>query len=285
MAFLSGDVNSNRDQDVRRALTPLKQMAERTGAAVVLVRHLNKTPGGNPLYRGGGSIGIIGAARSGLVVGRHPDDDELRVLAGQKNNLSLPPDSLAYRIVTADNGAARIVYEGVSETTAGQLLRVPVDEEEKSALTEAKEFLISELRAHPMSAKQIRKNAEEADIAYRTLKRAKQALGVRSEKKSDGSWTWSLPREKAEGDQIYSIGTLDTVGPLGKDANPEPEDSAYLPEEGQGDQEVQGDHRLHCIHDYAGGAGCYLCDPWHPYRHRQRERGKRSEVTQRGLLP
>jgi RecA-family ATPase len=91
MAFLSGDVNSNRDQDVRRALTPLKQMAERTGAAIVLVRHLNKTPGGNPLYRGGGSIGLIGAARSGLVVGRHADDDELRVLAGQKNNLSLPP--------------------------------------------------------------------------------------------------------------------------------------------------------------------------------------------------
>jgi hypothetical protein len=98
MAFLSGDVNSNRDQDVRRALTPLKRMAERTGAAVVLVRHLNKSQGGNPLYRGGGSIGIIGAARSGMVVGPHPDSEELRVLAGQKNNLSLPPRSLAYEI-------------------------------------------------------------------------------------------------------------------------------------------------------------------------------------------
>jgi AAA domain len=282
MAFLSGDVNSNRDQDVRRALTPLKQMAERTGAAVVLVRHLNKTPGGNPLYRGGGSIGIIGAARSGMVVGRHPDDEELRVLAGQKNNLSLPPESLAYRIVTADNGAARIVHEGVSEATARQLLRVPVDEEEKSTLTEAKEFLISELRAYPMSAKQIRKNAEEVDIAYRTLKRAKRALGVRSEKESDGSWTWSLPSEKAEGDQIYGVGILGTVGTLGKEANTGPDDSAYLPEEGQGGQEGQGDHRLRCIHDYTGGAGCYLCDPQHPYRHGQRERGKRSEVTQRG---
>ena len=95
-------MNSNRDQDVRRALTPLKRMAERTGAAVVLVRHLNKTPGGNPLYRGGGSIGIIGAARSGMVVGKHPDDEELRVLAGQKNNLSLSPESLAYGIETAE---------------------------------------------------------------------------------------------------------------------------------------------------------------------------------------
>jgi hypothetical protein len=122
MAFLSDDVNANRDQDVRRALAPLKQMAERTGAAVVLVRHLNKTPGGNPLYRGGGSIGFIGAARSGMVVGRHPDDEELRVLAGQKSNLSLAPESLAYRIETADNGAARIVYEGVSSQNAGSIL-------------------------------------------------------------------------------------------------------------------------------------------------------------------
>jgi hypothetical protein len=81
-------------------------MAERTGAAVVLVRHLNKTPGGNVLYRGGGSIGIIGAARSGLVVGRHPRRRGPPCPGRQKNNLSLPPESLAYAIETAENGAA-----------------------------------------------------------------------------------------------------------------------------------------------------------------------------------
>ena len=263
MAFFSDDVNSNRDQDVRRALTPLKQMAERTGAAVVLVRHLNKTPGGNPLYRGGGRIGIIGAARSGMIVGRHPDNDELRVLAGQKNNLSLAPESLAYRIETADNGAARIVYEGVSEATAGQLLRAPADEEEKSALTETKEFLLSELKGRSMLMKAVERNAREAGISPRTLKRTKQALGVKSLKESDGSWTWSLPSEKVEGGQLSTAGTLGTVGPLGKDANPEPDDSPYLWEEGQ------VDHRQRCIHDYPGGVGCYLCDPQHPYRLKQ----------------
>lgn len=266
MAFLSGDVNSNRDQDVRRALTPLKQMAERTGAAVLLVRHLNKTPGGNPLYRGGGSIGIIGAARSGMVVGRHPDDEELRVLAGQKNNLSLPPESLAYRIETADNGAARITYEGVSEATAGQLLRVPVDEEEKSALTEAKEFLLSELRPHPVSANAIKRSAREADISERTLKRAKQALGIRSEKESDGSWTWLLPEKEAKGGHPPTIGPVGTVGPLGNDAKLDSEKPAHLSEEGQGGQEDHEDHEASCIHGFRGGKGCYLCDPNHPYR-------------------
>jgi hypothetical protein len=72
MAYLADTVNAHRDQDCRRALHPLALVAERCRAAVLVVRHLNKAMGGNPLYRGGGSIGIIGAARSGLLVARSP---------------------------------------------------------------------------------------------------------------------------------------------------------------------------------------------------------------------
>ena len=126
MAFLSGKINSNRDQDVRRALTALRKVAERTGATKVLVRHLNKATGMSLIYRGGGTIGIIGAARSGLVVGRHREDESLRVLAGQKN-LSLLPESLLYGIETASNGSARIVYKGKTQTTARELLEAPAE--------------------------------------------------------------------------------------------------------------------------------------------------------------
>ncbi len=96
-------------------------------------------------------IGIIGAARSGLVVGRHPEDEKLRVLAGQKNNLSLPPESLIYGIESAANGAARVVYKGTTDTNADQLLRAPVNEEEKSALDEAKEFILDALDGRVMA--------------------------------------------------------------------------------------------------------------------------------------
>jgi hypothetical protein len=244
-------------------------MAERTGAALVLVRHLNKTQGGNPLYRGGGSIGIIGAARSGMVVGPHPDSDDLRVLAGQKNNLSLSPRSLAYGIETAENGATRIAYKGFSEATAAQLLRVPDDEEEKSALAEAREFLISELARTPVAAKTIKKDAREADISERTLRRAKHALGVRSEKESDGSWTWSLPDKNPEGGQALSDGN---VGPLGNVAISERDDPAYLREGvqgGQDGQELQAGNERRCKHGLRDGVGCYFCDPRHPHRLKQ----------------
>jgi len=108
MAFLSGDVNSHRDQDVRRALAPLAKLAEETGAALVVVRHLNKSSDGNALYRGGGSIGIVGQARSALLVARHPEDDRRRVLASLKSNLAEPAPSLAFTFTEAANGAVRV---------------------------------------------------------------------------------------------------------------------------------------------------------------------------------
>lgn len=192
MAFLSGGSDAHKDQDVRRALAPLKRMAEKTGAAVLLVRHLNKAQGGNALYRGGGSIGIIGAARSGLLVGEHPEEDGLRVLAGQKSNLSPPPDSLAYRIVTAANGHARVEYVGRTEARADALLRAPGDHEQRSALREAMEFLRGELKDGPVAANAIKERAGKNGISDATLRRAKADLRVDSRKQSDGGWIWQL---------------------------------------------------------------------------------------------
>ena len=91
-------------------------------------------------------------------------------------------------------------------------------------------------------------------------------LGVKSEKESDGSWTWSLPDKEDEGGHVSTVGN---VGPLGKDANYEGDNSAYLREDvqgGQDGQEVQGGNERRCKHGLRDGVGCYLCDPRHPYR-------------------
>jgi hypothetical protein len=75
MAYLSGAVDSYRDQDVRRALHPLAAMADRTGCTVLVLRHFSKTGGEKAVYRGGGSIGIIGAARAAFMCGTDPEDE------------------------------------------------------------------------------------------------------------------------------------------------------------------------------------------------------------------
>lgn len=202
MAFLSGHTNAHKDQDIRHVLARLKSLAERTGAAVLLVRHLNKMPGGNPLYRGGGSIGIIGAARSGLIVAQDPDDPDgkRRVLASSKQNLAEPKPSLVFGVASsAANGAARVEWHGGSSLDAAELMRAPLEEEEKSALEEALEFLKDELSDGPIAAKQVKLNAKGEGVSERTLNRAKARLKVRSTKEAYG-WTWTMPEAPGIGD-------------------------------------------------------------------------------------
>ena len=141
MAFLPGEVNSHRDQDVRRALAPLAKMAEWLGAAVVVIRHPNKGTHLNPLHKGGGSIGIIGAARMAFLVAKDPKDEERRVLAPIKNNLARAPKSLMFALEGTESGAVRVEWLGESDVSAKELLATSQAEENAGAQSEAIEFL------------------------------------------------------------------------------------------------------------------------------------------------
>lgn len=280
MAFLAEKTDSHKDQHVRRALAPLAALIERTRTAAVIVRHLSKGEGRNPLYRGGGSIGIIGAARSGLVVGVDPENPEQRILAANKHNLSRAAKSLVFRVGSAPNGSARVHWVGASNLNAADILKEPEGQDKKTALLEAKEFLRATLKDGPVASEQVKKDALGADISKSTLKRAKLEMGIASKKQSDGSWSFMPPREhldekqdeKIEGGHPTATEPLEPLGPLAKGLNMRGENLAHLSEGGQGVQEVQGDreersaHTPQCKHGYPGGMGCYLCDPHHPYR-------------------
>jgi len=196
MAYLPGQVDSHRDQDVRRVLAPLAALAAETNAAVLVVRHLSKTTVGNPLYRGGGSIGIMGAARAGLIVGKDPEDPtgEQRVLAVTKCNLAAPPPGLAYRL--AADGPVRVEWLGQTALTADALLAAPPGGEERTALADAEAFLRAFLADGPVEAKTIQARAREAGIAEPTLRRAKARVGVEAFLTGFGAagrWHWRLP--------------------------------------------------------------------------------------------
>jgi hypothetical protein len=195
-AFLGSDTNAHKDQDCRRALHPLAVVAQETGAAVVVVRHLNKAAGGSPLYRGGGSIGIIGAARSGLLVARDPDNPDRRVLASTKSNLARLPASIAFDLSTAGNGALRIGWIGPSPHTAESLLAAPRDDEDRDAVAEALDVLRTILDGGSRPANDVKREARKAGVSERTLARAKTLLGVRAIRLGygcAGQWHWSLP--------------------------------------------------------------------------------------------
>jgi len=123
MAVLGRNIDSSRDQDVREVLTPLAQLAERTGCAILIIRHLNKGNSANSLYRGAGSIGIIAAARIGLLVAHDPDDEQKRVFATIKNNLSKVATNLTFQVVENERGVPYIQWLGENHHTTSTLLR------------------------------------------------------------------------------------------------------------------------------------------------------------------
>lgn len=180
MAYLPSERDSHRDQDVRGALAPLAELAARLRVAVLVIRHLNKSGGGKALYRGGGSIGIIGAARSGLLVAPDPDEPDggRRILAVTKSNLAALPSALAYHI-GLEGDVPRVVWEGTTEHTADALLAASLDGEQRGAQEEAKAFLREILAEGPIPAKEGQRQGKEAGISEMTLRRARTALGVR----------------------------------------------------------------------------------------------------------
>ncbi|HEY5541494.1 MAG TPA: AAA family ATPase [Coriobacteriia bacterium] len=207
MAFLDAEVDGHKDQSVRRALHRLSKLAEDTGTAVVVIRHLNKATGGNPLYRGGGSIGIIGAARAGMLVARDPDDATSRVLATTKCNLAAEAESLSFHLEQHDE-ASRVVWDGVSTHGAGMLLAE--SDGDPTALDEAKEVVADILAAGPVASPELRRRALGEGVSERTMRRARSALCcVRRKTGFTSGWTWELPNT-AEPGQPPTLGHVAT---------------------------------------------------------------------------
>lgn len=204
-AFLDEFINTANDASVRRATTPLAALAQRLGTAIILVRHLNKTGDAKAIYRGSGSIAFAGAARSVLLVGEHPEQPGVRVLARVKGNLAnaeipaytyrLVPDEL-YECVT-------VAWGEKVQLSAKQLLSGHDSRTDAPARDAAVETIREVLADGPIAAKEFDRLMREAGHAPRTIDRAREEAGVRSKPKRDGTgkllgWELYLPEADQE---------------------------------------------------------------------------------------
>ncbi|GAC59016.1 hypothetical protein GOHSU_68_00080 [Gordonia hirsuta DSM 44140 = NBRC 16056] len=220
MAFLPSRVDAHKDQDIRRVLSWLAAMADATGCTVLLLRHLNKSKGGDPMYRGGGSIGIVGAARSGLLVAADRQDPAVRVLASTKSNLGPAPASLRYRLVSADElGVARVEWLGIDERDARALLADhdgDGDEDDDSALGIVRQYLSECGGSAPVS--DVLKHTRSAGLTDNEVKkkRAAKSSGIRSKRVGFGKgagYVWSIDSPMDSMDSTsQNVGTHGTHG-------------------------------------------------------------------------
>lgn len=206
MAYLPGSTDSHRDQDVRAVLSRLAALADRTGVAVLLLRHLTKGGGRDPIYRGGGSIGIVGAARAGLLVACDPDDHDRRVLASVKSNLGPAPASLAFRLVgVSEHGCARVVWDGVSDHDAGSLLAEFGEHDDEPGGNPAKVFISEYLlgQGGQCATSDVLKAGRAAGFSEKELKDARyRARKPRILSRKDGfggGWVWAIDNGAPEG--------------------------------------------------------------------------------------
>lgn len=198
MGFLGDEIDAHKDQSIRRALHQFSKLTERAQCAFLIVRHLNKMPGGAAMYRGGGSIGIIGAARSGLLLAHHPEDPTSCVLASTKSNLGPPPRSI---VVSIANQTVEIAgtpttislaaWDEECDLTADELLGSPTKQSKVEKCVEAIRELLAGGR---MKSADFEAALKEKGFKPRTIKTARKAAEVKATKSSfDGEWWVELP--------------------------------------------------------------------------------------------
>ena len=158
---------------------------------------MNKAGGTKALYRSLGSIDVVGAARSCLLIARTDKDrpDE-RVMAVQKSNLAPTGNAVIFNI-TQDG------IEWVEETarTADEILSSSTSSSGRpnEQITKAKEILLEMLTDGPKAQADIMSRMEQERIGKSTAIKAKSELGCVSTKEGK-RWQWSLVSEECIND-------------------------------------------------------------------------------------
>lgn len=172
-AYVGEKTDMNKANEVRPIFRRLADIAERTGCAVILIGHLNKSIGGQSAYRGLGSIDFRAAARSVLLIGRVKREPNVRVIVHDKSSLAPEGKSIAF-CLDPEKGFEWI---GEYDITADELLSGAGGNNETK--TEQAARLILDLLADgkEMLSEDIVKAAAEAGISERTVRAAKRSMG------------------------------------------------------------------------------------------------------------
>lgn len=218
--------DSHKNTEVRRALQPLVDAAAAGRFAVLGITHFSKGgQGSDPTQRVIGSVAFSAVARVVLVAARvkGEDGEDRRILARSKSNIGPDDGGFEYYLEQVELipgiEASRVAWGKTVQGCARDLLtdNTKVDDEGKSAQDCAAEFLTDLLRDGPTPTKTVEAEAKAAGIAWRTVRRASDALQVKKRKTVEG-WYWSIPTQSGhvvqcvQSSNAGQVGQVDEVG-------------------------------------------------------------------------
>lgn len=201
--FFDASVRTGCDANIRAALDPLDELAESTGCAIVMARHLRKSGAARALYGGLGSIGFIAACRIAFLAGTDPYQPDRSVLASNKNNLGQAAPSLAYRINETAGGLAVLEWLGETSWTAADLCRRGYAAGERQA--RAIKFLERVLKNGPVPSQEVKAAGRLEGLGEKVLRNAAAKLKIKYDQVGSNRHGnkqvhyWLLPDQEAPG--------------------------------------------------------------------------------------
>ena len=209
-SFLGGRIDAHRDNEVRSVLAPVAKIAERHGAAVLVVAHRRKSAGTVADDTAIGSRAFTGIARAVWHLSRAPDDKQRRLLLPGKCNLAPESKGLAFSI---GGGPARVSWEhDPVDITADDALAAEYDRKrgpEANAKQEAMDWLTSTLADGPRPAADLLDGWIQGQGGSKsTLYRAKAVMDVEAYRPANpGPWFWRTP-QTAKGKKLEYLDNL-----------------------------------------------------------------------------
>ncbi len=182
-----GDGDMTNPQTMRRVMSSLAAIADRNSCAIVLVGHLNKAPGGKALYRGLGSIDIVAAARSILMIAADEENPDLRYMYPIKHNLAPRGPAIGFSIT-----AEGFCWLGEQNLDLG--MEKAVSKKKDSKLDEAGKLLTELLKDGDRRTTEILEELRALGISKRTVQRAKREMDIEAYKQGN-VWFWHLENE------------------------------------------------------------------------------------------
>lgn len=195
-----GKADTSQGAQGQQAFTKFLDMASRFNCAVLVLRHLTKGSRDKAMYRGQGNIAFVGIARVVMLVGKHPEDPSIRVMARTKGNLTRCPPALTYEIQDAatkkERDKSKLIIGEFTELNAEDISSAAIKTDAKDELKEAVEFLERELEEGPRDVFKLEQMADKNSISKTALNRAVTKLKIVKESEGYGKnrrSTWSLP--------------------------------------------------------------------------------------------
>ena len=189
----------HRANDIRKIMHKLSDVAERTGCAIVLIGHMNKdSKNSKGIYKGLGSIDIVAAARSVLLLGRDPKNKYIRAVIPIKSSLAPEAKAVAFEL-NKDTG---FKWLGESELTEKDLLDTFKDKKKSSKLESAKKSILDLLKDGDILVKEAEEILEDEDFSPATIRRAREDLKIESYSKGHGKDKKGYWRKTEKDDKI-----------------------------------------------------------------------------------